>query len=407
MNIKTISLVLVVGAVVVGAYFLGTKQAGQPVPVATVAQQQPATSPSAMPPAPVAGPSTPVPQGHPSLDRFTHFQVGNSNVKAMLADGDTVWIGTSGGVVRYNLGNDEHKVYNVGTGNLLANGIFHLSKLGNNLLVGTYGGGMSTYNPQTDQWKNYNIPQGLADQFVYDALVTPNGDVWLATWSGANRIRGGNLDDASKWDTFTVENTKGGLPNDWVYGLENGKDGEVWIATEGGLARFKDGKWQHWNHEAGLGEAYEKVKNDINFTNDPGKASKHHATQKTEQGLENVNIAYNPNYIISLKVDKKGIVWAGTWGGGLARFDGKRWQNYTVADGLPANHIFMLYLDKGDNLWIGTSSGLARFKQDGKGFEVKTARDGLFSDNVFSMAEASNGTVWVGSFGGVARLAGL
>ena len=69
---------------------------------------------------------------------------------------------------------------------------------------------MSLYDAATDKWENFNIPNGLADAFVYDVLKASNGDVWIATWSGANRIRGGDLKDRSKWDVFTVENTKGG-----------------------------------------------------------------------------------------------------------------------------------------------------------------------------------------------------
>ena len=89
----------------------------------------------------------------------------------------------------------------------------------------------------------------------------------------------------------------------------------------------------------------------------------------------------------------------------MAKFDGKTWKNYTVKDGLPGNHIFMLKFDKQDRrLWIGTNRGLARPKTDGGGFTVMTKADGLYADNVFSLAKAKDGSLWVGSFGGVARL---
>jgi len=232
-------------------------------------------------------------------------------------------------------------------------------------------------------------------------MEVDNGDVWVATWSGVNRIRGGDLDDRSKWDTFTVENTDGGLPNDWVYGLEQGKDGSIWLATEGGLAQFKDDEWKTWDHSSGLGAPFEKIKNDPQFGNDPGKVSSHHAKQKEEMGLEDVTVAYNPNYIISMVVDHDGVVWCGTWGGGLARFDGKEWRNYTMSDGMPGNHVFTLHVDQENELWIGTNKGLVNF--DGKRFEVTTTEDGLFSDAVFSLASAPDGIKWVGSFGGVTR----
>ncbi|HRI17423.1 MAG TPA: two-component regulator propeller domain-containing protein, partial [Burkholderiaceae bacterium] len=111
---------------------------------------------------------------------------------------------------------------------------------------------------------------------------------------------------------------------------------------------------------------------------------------------------YNPNYSVSLAVDAQGVVWAGTWGGGLSRFDGKTWTQYTVAEGLPGNHVFMLHLDPQGRLWVGTNNGLARMEKDR--FVVYTTKDGLFNDAVFSMVTMRDGTLWVGSFGGVARI---
>ena len=341
----------------------------------------------------------------PLIDKpnFSHFRVGNRNVKGMLSDGKLVWVGTSGGVIRYELETDNYRLFDVSTGSLLSNGVFHLSKLDDKIAVGTYGGGLSIYDPENDKWKNYNIPDGLADQFVYDVQRVANGDIWIATWSGANRIIGGEMDNPDKWETYNVENTKGGLPNDWVYGLEEGKNGEMWFATENGLAHFVNGEWKNWQHEHGLGANLEKVEKDIKFSRDPGQASRHHAQQKQEQGLSQVNVAFNPNYVVSLKVDDDGIVWAGTWGAGLARFDGETWTNYTSKEGLPSNHVFMLHKDERGAVWAGTSHGLAKVNSDGK-FTVLTRTDGLYADNVFSMANASDGSIWVGSFGGVARL---
>lgn len=404
MNFKLIGIAVAAAAVIAAvAYNAGSQQTTAPVTAAATANVAPtsAMNNSSNQLLPPSASNATLP-GHGSYDRFTHFKVGNRNVKSIHADGDTVWIGTSGGVVEYNTKLDQHKMHNIDSMALLSNGVFHVSSIGDKLAVGTYGGGLSTYDTKNSKWKNYNIPEGLGDQFVYDVLTTKSGDVWVATWSGANLIHGGELDNPEAWELFTVKNTNDGLANDWVYGLQEGKNGEIWLATEGGLSLYKDGKWSKWNHDSGLGAKYDEVKDDIKFTNDPGSASKHHARQKVEQGLEDVNIAYNPNYIISMAVDNDGNVWCGTWGAGLSMFDGENWTTYTQSDGLPANHIFMLHKDKNGDIWAGTSAGMAKFNGEGKPFTVKTALDGLFSDNVFSMAEADNGSVWIGSFGGVA-----
>ena len=415
-NTKSASMIAagVVGvAALVGAayYYGGLKQAPKPqesamqLPVAgqlKAGAQVPPNHPQAS--ASASAGASPPQAGKVQVDpnaKFTHFRVGNRNVKSMLLEDKVLWVGTSGGVIRYDTRTDDYRLFDARNG-LLSNGIFHVSKLGDKILAGTYGGGMSLYDPAKDTWENYNIPDGLGDAFVYGALKVANGDVWVATWSGANRIRGGALKDRSKWDLFTVENTKNGLPNDWVYGVAEGKNGEMWLATEGGLARYKDGKWDNWNHAKGLGAPFENVKDDIKFDSDPAQVSLHHAKQKEEMGLKGITVAYNPNYIVALQVDNEGIVWAGTWGGGLARFDGKTWRNYTVKDGLPGNHVFMLHKDPKGKLWVGTNAGLARM--DGDKFVVMTTEQGLFSDNVFSMATGPDGDQWIGSFGGVAHL---
>ena len=269
-------------ALVAAAYTLGLKQSGG---------QRAAIAPTP----PAAAPAAPLPASHPPLPAtgpvatrpgvsFTHFRVGSRNIKAMLADGPIMWVGTSAGVIRYDTTTDQYRLFDVRSG-LLSNGVFHLSKLKGQVVVGTYGGGLSLLDPATETWTNLNIQHGLGDAFVYDFLELSNGDLWIATWSGANRVRAGDLQNRASWDLFTVDNTAGGLPNDWVYGLAEGKQGEVWMATEGGLARFANGQWSHWAHADGLGAPYEKVRDEIEYLRDPAKESSHHARQKVEQGL--------------------------------------------------------------------------------------------------------------------------
>ncbi|RLA11072.1 MAG: regulator [Gammaproteobacteria bacterium] len=415
MNTKLLVIsILVVAGLVAGAYTLGVNQ-GSGKNVET--DQQPANNKIS-----AVGKITPdaqVPSDHASLEsslstiqnnidnhrksKFTHFRVGNRNVKSIFAEADKVWVGTSGGVIRYLPESDDYRLFDVQNG-LLANGIFHVSRwTDDKMLIGTYGGGLAVYDEIKDKFDIFNVPEGLADAFVYDVLVMPDGDMWIATWSGANRVKGGRLEDPDAWETYTVENTDKGLPNDWVYGLELGKNGEVWFATEGGLARFENNQWSNWDHTDGQGAAYDLVKDDNTFNTDPATLSSHHARQKIEMNLQNVDTAYNPNYIVALEVDKNGTVWVGTWGGGLARFDGENFVNYTVKDGLSSNHVFMLHEDKSGILWVGTSNGMSQI--DNGNFSNKiTTHEGLFSNTVFSMDSQQDETLWVGSFGGVSRM---
>lgn len=385
------------GVLAAGAYWFNNSRAPAPTQGAAAPEISVQVLPLGTEGLPTEGKLGLMTPGSPA--KYAHFRVGNKNVKSMFVEGTTLWVGTSGGLVRYDAATDQYRVYDNRNG-LFSNGMFYVGRIKGRLTVGTYGGGMAVLDEANHTWKHYNIPEGMGDAFIYDVVEMKNGDIWIATWSGANRIRGGALDDRSKWDLFTVENTQGGLPNDWVYGLAEGKDGELWLATEGGMARFKENKWENWNHAKGIGVPYERVKDSVDFKNDPGQASVHHAKQKQEMGLQNVNVAFNPNYIVALEVAKDGRVWAGTWGGGLTIWDGQKWNNYSTAEGLPGNHVFMLHQDAKGQMWIGTNRGLAKW-DNGK-VSVMTTKDGLYADNIFSMTSQPDGGLWVGSYGGVA-----
>lgn len=55
--------------------------------------------------------------------------------------------------------------------------------------------------------------------------------------------------------------------------------------------------------------------------------------------------------------DKKGFIWFATKQG-VSCFDGRRFRNYTKEEGLPDNDIIKLYLDKYDNVWCISFTGI-------------------------------------------------
>lgn len=68
--------------------------------------------------------------------------------------------------------------------------------------------------------------------------------------------------------------------------------------------------------------------------------------------------------------DKNGYLWIGTFGGGLARFDGRGFRVYTTLDGLLSNIITYLKLDSKQNLWVVHPRGFSKF--DGVSFKTFT-----------------------------------
>ncbi len=84
-----------------------------------------------------------------------------------------------------------------------------------------------------------------------------------------------------------------------------------------------------------------------------------------------------------------------------------KWKHFTVADGLPNDHIFAVKAD-GPRIWVGTENGLAMIdKRTGK-IRSWTEKDGLPWRVVTAIdVDPNTGDVWLGLFGGgVARFSG-
>ena len=214
------------------------------------------------------------------------------------------------GVIKYDTSTiNSYKIYDNRNG-LLSNGIFSiLNKKNNQTWIGTYGGGLTLID--SNKLLNINTPQGLNDSFVYDQKFI-NDVMWIATWSGVNRVKGDPLDPLS-WTSFTVKNTNGGLIDNWVYSIEVGEGDNIWFGTEAGLSLYDGRQWYKWDHNNGLGAAYELVKDDNILATDAFQGS-HHNVQSDD--LPNTGHSnYRPNYIVSMLLDTKNRLWIGTWGG--------------------------------------------------------------------------------------------
>ena len=72
--------------------------------------------------------------------------------------------------------------------------------------------------------------------------------------------------------------------------------------------------------------------------------------------------------IYTISQDNYGFIWIGTNGSGLYKFDGLDYTSYKFkqedATSISSNLVFSSYLDKNNNLWIGTEDGLNLYDRD-------------------------------------------
>ncbi len=317
------------------------------------------------------------------------FHTGdNVYVRSLAKDPnyEILWVGTSVGVLKIDLATGkvlETFTRDDGLANeyIFAIGIDSLGYK----WFGTNAGGVSRY--KDGQWKVFFPLNGLADYWVYSFAEQKNGAFWIGTWAGVNRV---DL-ETMKFTTFVKE-----LINEWVYAIDVDSSDRVWFGTEGGISMFDGESWRHWTHEDGVG-AENTADLPISTNTGLGTRSRHELSV-ISQGME----TYNPNYVFALHIAPDDTVWVGTWGGGVAHFDGKAWRNLTVDDGLAGNIVYSIEQTEEGVFWFGTNHGLSRY--DGNSWHNYNVHDGLLGNDVYSIASTPDGEIWVGTKNGVTRL---
>ncbi|GAB4348698.1 MAG: hypothetical protein Kow006_09670 [Gammaproteobacteria bacterium] len=319
------------------------------------------------------------------------FNVGaNVYVRSLAKEpaSNALWVGTSVGVLEIDLKNREVRNTFTRKDGLANEYVFAIGiDPQGNKWFGTNAGGMSRYND--GNWKTYFPMHGLADYWVYSFASQGEDTLWIGTWAGVNRL---NL-KTGKMDTFVKE-----LINEWVYGIAVDAQQRVWFGTEGGVSMFDGSQWRSWTHEDGLG-----APNGAGLP--PSKNTGLGTRSRHDLGVLRGGLAtYNPNYVFSILVDRRDqSVWAGTWGGGVSRFDGERWTNLTTKEGLAGSIVYSIAQDEKGVLWFGTNRGLSRY--DGKTWQNFDQRHGLIDNNIYAVAvDGERDEIWIGTRGGVTRL---
>ncbi len=117
----------------------------------------------------------------------------------------------------------------------------------------------------------------------------------------------------------------------------------------------------------------------------------------TDQGL-----VYND--VRAVCQDRDGNIWFGTMGGGISKYDGYSFTNFTVRDGLPSNIVYSIKADNLGNIWLGTLEGVAKY--DGKTFTNFTRKQGLVNDSVNNILIDKYQRIWIGTNNGISRFDG-
>lgn len=243
------------------------------------------------------------------------------------------------------------------------------------------------------EWENYTVSNSaLMKDTVYEVFCDSRGVNWIGTF-------GGGLFRDDTWEQFS-ENE--GVPGSVILALEEDQHGAVWCGTSRGIALI-EGSTVTPVADAGAprGSVYDIFRDDQN-----------RLWCGTDQGVYRYDGTWSqftpdnsglPDTTIYSITSHSGTLYMGTFGGGIAVFDGTLWETITRENsGLASNHIYALDFDDKGDLWCGTANGISRRS----GSFWKTIDEGnsdLPHNTIWSLAVDSEGVVWAGTMKGTVR----
>ena len=318
-------------------------------------------------------------------------------------------------------------------GALINDHIFFLAPDGDSLWIGTEGG-LVLYHQGT--WQSWTEAEGLPWRVIMGiAKDQKRGDLWLALFGeGIARLSGG------RFEHFTQMNS--GLLNDVSYGIDIQGD-NVWVASTAGISRYDQvtGEWAVFNEQnAPMEEVWtynlDAAEDKVFFAVWGGGVLEWDVGTETwrdyldPDGEMEIDLYRDDGLIHVITtsvsyVDR--VLWASTYFG-LSRYDGRNWRGYLDHDsGLPSSFINQAVGRSGTSCYNATDKGLAvladfesdtwvTYQRDGEdasawtahvmvgGDEIRTVPTNLDLPNHFVISVAFVGEdVWIGTGHGLAR----
>jgi ligand-binding sensor domain-containing protein/signal transduction histidine kinase len=376
-------------------------------------------------------------------EQFVHYQpnpddaqgargsLSSNSVQSIFQDQEgTLWIGTDGGLNRFDPGDGQFIRYRslASDSSSLSNDwilSIHQDREGV-LWFGTYGGGLNKYDRFAARFAHYRVtaadPSSLSSNQIWSIYEDRAGVLWLGTAAaGLDRLdREQGIVTNYRHDPADPNS----LSYDAVRAVYEDREGMLWIGTDGGgLDRFDPSTEQFTNYRHDPDDPHSLSHNAIRAILEDRKGVLWIATdggglsrfdRDTERFVRYTNDPEDPgslsaNSVWSLAEDQFGTLWVGTAGGGLYKFhrDTERFTRYAHD---PSDIMLCIHEDRHGRLWIATyGNGLYRFDRGSETYTVYREEDGLPSNAIYGILEedappeGGGGHLWLSTNNGLSR----
>ncbi|HSP86933.1 MAG TPA: two-component regulator propeller domain-containing protein [Ignavibacteriaceae bacterium] len=368
---------------------------------------------------------------------FDSTTISSNDISVLFEDSrGLIWIGTNdAGISIFNSHNSSFKRVSLSSGeevNITSEVTFIVEDKDSNIWIGTEGDGLfkvsvANGTHQTNSIKlleNYNAESGLGSNKIYSLLVDSKGILWAGTENNLCKF------DKTK-NTFTQYFIKSKNPaasfdqneNSITSIYEDSKE-NFWLGTLSGLVLFerKSGQYQNYPHHYDVYRYGWGIVRDV-IEDRHGKLWLGTAAElmifdtktKSYSYIKNDPFDVNSlsyNLVSSLCLDKTGIVWVGTAGGGINIYDPKanRFATFTrkkePSSRITGFSIRSILEDEEKNIWISTEVLYKWNRVTGelKSFEKSPYDiDAFGNTGGFSMINSSDRKIWLCSTEGLFR----
>ena len=328
-----------------------------------------------------------------------------------------IWIGTWGGLMRYNIHNGSYilNTFDELNQNSISNDkiSFLLTDNRKNLWVGTLDKGINIYFSSSIKFPLYNKTDGLTNDYIYSIIQSKNKTIWVGTEDGlytlnSNSTKFNNVSDIiKKYQAQTV------------LSLLEDREENIWIGTYGQGIIIYDPRTKTTSKVLGDNSSVGTITKIIQDSHGTiwagtfaaGLFAINPKTHTFKQYTEANGLSSNTIYCIREDVNDN-TIWVGTLKGGINILNFVNstdkpfvtiYKHIENKNSISSNSVNNIYKDINGIYWIGTSNGLNRFDSETKTFTIFTEKDGLPNSYIYDVIPDKDHNLWLPSNFGISK----
>jgi ligand-binding sensor domain-containing protein/AraC-like DNA-binding protein len=293
-------------------------------------------------------------------------------------------------------------------------------------------GVLTSYDFQTDQFKNFTSTDGLTKDLIRRIKDDMNGNLWISFFSSyVNRFSHGKFTAfneshglGGKKVNAIVEDEKGnllfvsrengvfkyrdgkffkyfisGLDNHLINTMHEDRKGDLWIATNKGLFRVTANSTIKYTTADGLSDDYiTDIKEDSGYNIWAATLKGLNRIKRKEDGTISTESLLQSFLITCLFEDREKNLWLGTMNWGIKKLKDGKFISYAPLEAYQGEIPLSVFEDRGGDTWIGTLSGKL-FRCRGSDIIESLNPPKLSGTGIFAITDDAAGNLWLGTNG--------